>query len=276
MTDSAASTTSANPPQVAGVEPTTPQVPQPTGVFLPPNAQGSSSGSSSKSSSGSKLAERFRAAIIPTPAEEDPKPTVNELKAAYASTLERNQRLGAGPDAPLMTQSMREKHEAKFARPKKTFEEVRVRFRFPDRTQVEYQLPASTPLLSLYGVLRSSFRDSTAFTLYTSPPRQEYLETDAKLRGKRLSEMGWGAGAVVLVKWVSAPAMSPPPLRDELLKIAQPLEPPSMGMHGSEEASPAPASASASGGRTLGGDAASSQPQDKEKKMPKWLKGFKK
>lgn len=32
--------------------------------------------------------------------------------------------MGLGPDAPLMTQSMRDKHEAKHAKPKKTFDEV--------------------------------------------------------------------------------------------------------------------------------------------------------
>lgn len=99
---------------------------KPTAVFLPPDAKsgGGSSSNSSSSSIRSKLAERFKTAIIPIPNEEDPKPTVNELKTAYASTIERYQRLGIGPEVPLMTHNMREKHEAKFAKPKKTYDEV--------------------------------------------------------------------------------------------------------------------------------------------------------
>lgn len=114
------------------------------------------------------------------------------------------------------------------------------------------------------------------FTLYTSPPRQEYLESDTKLAGKRLSDMGWGGGAVVLVKWTDAQAAGPttsPFLKEELLAIAQPLEPPSMGISAAD-IEPSASQQKPAGARTLGGDPVPAQGQNAEKKIPKWLKGF--
>lgn len=115
------------PPETSQTAASSPAWPTPR-VFLPPTASTSAQpavASSSTSSTPSSSASR----IVPPVSNEDPKPTAEEIKAAYASTLERNQRAGIGPDAPLMTKAMREKHEAKFdkGKTKKTYQEVRCR-----------------------------------------------------------------------------------------------------------------------------------------------------
>lgn len=202
--------------------------------------------------------------------------------------------MGVNPNAPLMTKAMREREEAKRgggpgARRQYTevsaehsasqipqyltvlphlHPQIKIRFRLPDRTILEYNLPASTRLLSLYPLLQSNFTPPSPFVLYTSPPKVEYNENDVKLKSRTLGEMGWGGAAVVQVRFVGQPAS----LKEELVKEAQVLEPPKMGISDENAAKqqqqqPKPA------GRTLGGSADASS-DNKEKKIPKWFKGF--
>ena len=112
-------------------------------------------------------------------------------------------------------------------------------------------------------LLSSSFETSKPFTLYTSPPRTEYKEDDAKLSKSKLGDMGWGAAAIVQVRFHGEQAV----LKEESKSQAKVLEPPSMGMSGDQQQQQeknAP-----SGGRTLGGGTGNA-----EKKVPKWFKGF--
>lgn len=230
----------------------------------------------------------------------------------------------------MMTKAMREKHEAKFDRGKvkRTFNEVgrpaesrlrkekekaicsfmlrfalgftqvRVRFRLPDRTQLEYTLPSSTKLLDLYPLLRSTALPDTTttsipalprFILYTTPPRLDFPESDRRLTGKQIGEMGWGGAAVVSLRWVEDDAVTGgeakrlnradarQPLREGLRERGEVIEPPRMGMtgDGQEVEGRGKPAATASGGRTLGGGSGQGG-EEKEKKVPKWFKGFKK
>lgn len=253
-----------------------------------------------------------------------------ELQAAYASTIQSNKRAGVGPDAPLMTQAMREKHEARGGgSARRAFEEVssagidqwtllllltwlsfpsspiaatdlqiHVRFRFSDRTLLEYTLPASTPLPRLYPLLRSALLPSHAgkpFTLYTSPPKIDFPEEGItgpplpaalpgrprvakkpgqEFRGKTIGEMGWGGGAIVFLRWTGAgdeglnSSATLAPIREELRGEGKPLEAPKMGETQS-------GAAATMGGQTLGGSSASSAGgEPREKKVPKWFKGI--
>ncbi|CAO1622862.1 unnamed protein product [Jaminaea pallidilutea] len=281
-------------------------------VFLPPSASSSASASSSTPLSSASTTTPNPSQIRPPPPDEDPKPTAAELQAAYASTIQRNQRSGIGPEAPLMTQSMREKHEAKFqGPPKKTFNEIRVRIRLPDQTILEYQLPSTFPLLRLYTLLDASLvvpgSDSSssppAFTLYTSPPRVEFprdpppppkpLPVSKRSYGagankpaapawseKKIGDMGWGGASLVNVKWADEALNSRgavQPIKPELKAKAETLEPPKMGITDGDGGG-AGSGAAGGAGRTLGGGGNSSGRDEGtgEKKVPKWFKGFKK
>lgn len=137
-------------------------------------------------------------------------------------------------------------------------------------------------------MLRSTaFSDSVPpFVLYTTPPRQDLLERDARLKGKKIGDMGWGGAAVVSLRWVEEGATSAEakklnrsdtaqPIRERLREKVERMEPPKMGLGDESGAATPAAPSSSSAGRTLGGGSGSGG-QGEEKKIPKWFKGFKK
>lgn len=154
---------------------------------------------------------------------------------------------------------------------------------------VEYPLPPTTPLLHLYALLRGALLPSHAsrpLLLYTSPPKFEFSEDrirkgpppndkrNPNLRGKKIGDMGWGGGVIVNVKW-EQPTTRPEdvsPLREELKANAKLLEAPKMGMTEQSEEERKKAAA-APAGKTLGGGSTDAD-QGREKKVPKWFKGF--
>ena len=98
-----------------------PLYPEPI-VYLPP-VSGSSSSSSSFASS-SKAPPQAPPTIRPPLAEDaEFKPTTEEIKSAFASTIQRNRAMGISNDAPLMTQAMRERRGLG-EKAKKGFDEV--------------------------------------------------------------------------------------------------------------------------------------------------------
>mgnify|MGYP000734107458 CR=1 FL=1 len=134
-----------------------------------------------------------------------------------------------GPDAPLMTKSMREKEEARLGKQKKTWNEViivlpavsclyadrlsniqvKIRVRFADRTQLESTFPANAQMSDIYTFVRESLHpdvlsQNKKFTLFTAPPRKDYAETDPKIKGKGLAELGLVPAAVISVRWEDA------------------------------------------------------------------------
>lgn len=91
-----------------------------------------------------------------------------------------------------------------------------------------------------------------------------------KLRGRKLGDMGWGAAAIVQVRFHGEQAA----LKEELKSQAKVLEPPTMGMTGDQQQQQGKsAGGGGGGGRTLGGGP-SSNTGNAEKKVPKWFKGF--
>ncbi|PWN98074.1 hypothetical protein FA09DRAFT_329715 [Tilletiopsis washingtonensis] len=219
------------------------------------------------STAGPSLSERLAAQPEP------PAPSSGELRAAFAGALAGR----SGPDAPLMTRAMREKEDLKRNGPRKEWTQLRIRLRFPSRHHLEALFPASAPLSSLYSFLRQSVNDDARaqrakFVLYQTPPRREFAEKDAKLRGKTLLELGFAPQAVLCVKWENEAwnaSSAEPPLLPELLASAEELPaPPSFA-----QTPTAPPQ-----GQTLGGPAPqSAEGEKKEKKMPAWLaKGLKK
>ncbi|PWN48658.1 hypothetical protein IE53DRAFT_389121 [Violaceomyces palustris] len=206
---------------------------------------------------------------LPPPPAEDPKPTASEIKAAFVDHIAQRH----GPDAPLMTRAMREKEDIRLGRVKRTYESVRIRIRFSDRTQIESTFPSKSTLPVIYDFVKSTLSPEAAgkpFTLYQTPPKRDLLPNDPKLKGKTLSELGMVPAAVLSIRW-SDPEMNgnsfPAPLKQQLLSSAQDLPPP-----------PTFDGPSAAGGqgKTAGGtDSKEGESKPKESKpMPKWLKGL--
>ncbi|KAK0544800.1 hypothetical protein OC846_005924 [Tilletia horrida] len=224
-------------------------------VFLPANA-----------SAGPSRASQILAS--PLPEEQSPSPA--ELKQAFAGTLAGRH----GPDAPLMTKAMRERENAKYGIVKKTYTTVRLRVRFSNGTQLENTFPASATLTPVYNFVRSSLAPaytSKKFTLYVSPPKRDLGESDPKLKGKTLAELGLIPAAVVNIRWEDSAMNSnthPAPLSAELLGSAQEVPaPPSFD-------NPAASSGSSS---TSSSTPADGTAKKEPKALPKWLKaGFKK
>lgn len=139
------------------------------------------------------------AAPPPPPADNGLKPTSAELKSAFQDHIQQRH----GPDAPMMTKAMREKEEAKRRVGRKVYSEVKIRVRFADRTQLETSLPVTEKLPSIYGFVRNSLNTAaqqTPFTLFTSPPKTDYKESDKRT----LRELGFVPAAVLSVRWENA------------------------------------------------------------------------
>lgn len=216
-------------------------------VFNPPNAHGP--------------------ARIPPIQDDDPRPTASELKAAFSSHIEQRH----GPDAPLMTQAMREREEARLGIRKKEYNEARIRIRFSDRTILEATLPSSVEISSLYAFLRShldSNYQQKSFTIYQAPPKRDFPENpkDPKMKGKSLKELGMAPQASLNIRWEDAAMNSntfPAPLENSLKQKAEALPtPPSFE-------NPAGSDKSTSKSQSSDGGTA-------KKVMPKWLKGLQK
>ncbi|KAK0529175.1 hypothetical protein OC842_004322 [Tilletia horrida] len=199
---------------------------------------------------------------------DEPAPTPAELKQAFAGAIAGRH----GPDAPLMTKAMREREQAKYGT-KKTYTTVRLRIRFSNGTQLESTFPATSTLPPVYRFVRESLAPAHAakkFTLYVTPPKRDLAETDPKLRGTTLSELGLVPAAVLNIRWEDTQMNSnsyPAPLKPELLDKSEDIPtPPTFD-------SPATASQASSSSTTPKSDGAKRDP----KALPKWLKaGFKK
>ncbi|GAK66616.1 alveolar soft part sarcoma chromosome candidate 1-like [Moesziomyces antarcticus] len=194
---------------------------------------------------------------LPPPADDDLKPTPEELKAAFKSTL-----LGRhGPDAPLLTRALREKEEQRLglnSSKNRHWDHVKIRIRFSDRTMVEGSFSEADTINKVYEFLESVLDPTVkgkGVVIYTAPPKVEYRRTDAKVNAKTLRQLGLIPSAVVSLRW-DDPQMNsnayPAPIRQDLSSQAQDLpatnvQPPT-----------APASA----------------PEEKQKPLPKWLKNI--
>lgn len=157
-------------------------------VFLPPTTTTSSS------------------THITAEADEDLKPTPEELKTAFRSTiLQRN-----GPDAPLLTRALRERQEAQLglhSSRHRTWDNVRIRIRFSDRTMIERSFKETDTMDQVYSFLDESLDDAVkgkGVVIYTSPPKVEYKKGDTKVKGKTLRELGLIPSAVVSLRWDQA------------------------------------------------------------------------
>ncbi|KDN53179.1 hypothetical protein K437DRAFT_253509 [Tilletiaria anomala UBC 951] len=212
---------------------------------------------------------------LPSPPTEEPKATPAELKAAFADHIQMRH----GPDAPLMTKAMREKAEAMLGKQKRTWEYVKIRVRFSDRTQIESSFPSSASINEVYTFVRGAVRQDVldnkkgGFTLYTAPPCKDYVESDAKIRGKGLVELGLAPAAVLNVRWEDTAMNSnayPAPLKAELLCSAADLPPPKPFDR------PLGHSSDAAGGSGSAANSGKATGQRDPKALPKWLKGFSK
>ncbi|SPO30223.1 uncharacterized protein UTRI_05687 [Ustilago trichophora] len=244
-----------------------------------PIASGSGSGTISSSfSSSSSDRGQVRVFLPPTTtisssahitaeADEDLKPTPEELKTAFRSTiLQRN-----GPDAPLLTRALRERQEAQLglhSSRNRTWDNVRIRIRFSDRTMIEKSFKETDTIDQVYSFLEESLDDTAKakrVVIYTSPPKVEYNKADKKVKAKTLRELGLIPSAVVNLRWDQAEMNSnafPAPLKPELKHQAQPLSPPpSFDQPPPSNTTPA----TTSDGRSAGKEA---------KPVPKWLKNI--
>lgn len=156
---------------------------------------------------------------LPPPADDDLKPTPEELKAAFKSTL-----LGRhGPDAPLLTRALREKEEQRLglnSSKNRHWDHVKIRIRFSDRTMVEGSFSEADTIDKVYEFLESVLDPTVkgkGVVIYTAPPKVEYRRTDAKVNAKTLRQLGLIPSAVVSLRW-DDPQMNckskPPPASD--------------------------------------------------------------
>ena len=142
---------------------------------------------------------------LPPVQQEDPKPTPSELKQAFSSHIEQRN----GPDAPLMTSSMREREALRQGIQKKEKSETRIRIRFSDRTMLEATFQSTEKISILYTFLReqlSTTYKSKLFTLYQTPPKRDFPEEtkDPKMHGKSLKELGLVPQASLNIRWEDA------------------------------------------------------------------------
>ncbi|ETS60613.1 hypothetical protein PaG_05472 [Moesziomyces aphidis] len=195
---------------------------------------------------------------LPPPADDDLKPTPEELKAAFKSTL-----LGRhGPDAPLLTRALREKEEQRLglhSSRNRHWDDVKIRIRFSDRTMVEGSFSEADKIDKVYEFLESVLDPAAkgkGVVIYTAPPKCEYRRMDAKVNAKTLRQLGLIPSAVVSLRW-DDPQMNsnayPAPIRQDLRSQAQDLP------SSNAQSSTAPAA---------------SAPEDKQKPLPKWLKNI--
>ncbi|KIR28978.1 hypothetical protein I307_02379 [Cryptococcus deuterogattii 99/473] len=212
-------------------------------------------------------------------------PTVNDVRAIYASVSSRSKRLN---DAPLITSKYRdaEKGEREKAKRDKWPE-------FSDGTIIQSVFPSSSPIQPVYGFVRSCLDEASrtkTFILW-QPPRNRYPEhpipvskkpnpyktniiTPANygaVRGgvvqglqggtggqESLAELGLVPQSLLMIKWdeeeMNSSSFSAP-LKDELRKKSEPLPLPAV-KETSEIGTPVTATA---------------PDEARKKKIPKWL-----
>ncbi|THH28230.1 hypothetical protein EUX98_g5949 [Antrodiella citrinella] len=209
-------------------------------------------------------------------------PSAADLKAAQASLSARTQSL---VNAPLRTQAMREADDkAKRAK----WPTIKIRVRFPDRTQLEKTFPSNDKIRAVYAFVRGCLREDVKpikFVLYQTPPKRELKVSDPQVRDLTLFDLQLAPSSVLHLKFeddalnhinVSAP------LSPEVLAHAEELPLPP-----DPEVSSAPTpsggrtlgssnfgSGSGSGGKSSGGSGSVIGSTDI--KVPKWLKLSKK
>ncbi|WFD31186.1 hypothetical protein MSPP1_002220 [Malassezia sp. CBS 17886] len=175
-------------------------------------------------------------AYAPPPAESDDfEPTPAELRTAFAGVVEQRH----GPNAPLMTSAMRARRAAMRADAVKTYDTIRVRVRFSDRTQIETALPHSATIADVYafvdGALHDDARVSSAYVLFQSPPKRDFARDDPSLRTTTLAGLGFAPAAVLGIRWSDMQrntGAAAAPLRADLLARARDVPtPPAFGSH---------------------------------------------
>lgn len=133
----------------------------------------------------------------PPPDTDDFEPTSQELRAAFADTLQGRH----SSNAPLMTRAMREKRDQELGRTKKVYEHIRIRIRFADRMQIESTFPAAATIMDVYAFVDDALADaSDPYVLFQSPPRRDFPRTE-KARAQTLTSLGFAPAAVLGVRW---------------------------------------------------------------------------
>lgn len=135
----------------------------------------------------------------PPPDEDDFEPTTAELRHAFSDVLAQR----AGPNRPLMTSAMRAKEEAARNKNKKQYDSVRIRVRFPDRTQLEQVFAHTATVHDVYALVDSVLQEQNAgeYVLFQSPPRRDYARTSGA-DAPTLLELGFAPAAVLSIQWM--------------------------------------------------------------------------
>ncbi|GAA5941296.1 Ubx4p [Sporobolomyces koalae] len=160
-------------------------------------------------------------------------PTPVELQQAFAGQVKRREQL---VDRPLLTQKLRDQQQAQHSTDRAAkWPHTRIRIRFADRSQLEGVFPSTDKLVHLYEFVKLALDPElaqTPFVLYQSPPRTEYVKSDAQYRGKTLIDLQFTPSCVLYIKFLDPnqqqfnDTSSRPPLKSEILEIAAPLPPP--------------------------------------------------
>ncbi|WVQ89733.1 hypothetical protein IAS59_003496 [Cryptococcus gattii] len=218
-------------------------------------------------------------------------PTVNDVRAIYASVSSHSKRLN---DAPLITSKYRDAEKGEREKAKRDkWPETTMRIKFSDGTIIQSVFPSSSPIQPVYAFVRSCLDEASrtkAFILW-QPPRNRYPEhpipvskkpnpyktniiTPANygaVRGgvvqglqggtggqESLAELGLVPQSLLMIKWdeeeMNSSSFSAP-LKDELRKKSEQLPPPAV-KETSESGMPVTTAA---------------PDEAREKKIPKWL-----
>lgn len=199
-------------------------------------------------------------------------PTPSELQTAFAGQVRKREML---VDAPLLTRALREKEalEKKGVKANR-WPQTRIRIRFTDRSQLESVFPSTDTLTAIYEFVKCSIEEKhrqKPFVLYQTPPRQEYLRTDPKMKGKSLIDLQLTPSSVFYIKFEDEGLneSTTPPLIPALLSAAAdlPLPPPFDPAAAMVPAAPVVDSKSKSQKLGFGGSSG--------KVVPAWMRGGK-
>ncbi|OWZ66025.1 hypothetical protein AYX15_02566 [Cryptococcus neoformans] len=272
------------------------QVPQETNLAVEPVAETSSTPAAPTSTSTEPQIKVYNPVESAPKADEDLddaffEPTVNDVRAIYASVSSRSKRLN---EAPLITSKYRDAEKGEKEKAKRDkWPETTMRIKFSDGTIIQSVFPSSSPIQPVYAFVRSCLDEASqtkTFILW-QPPRNRYPEHPVPVTKKpnpyktniivpanygavrggvvqglqggtggqeSLAELGLVPQSLLMVKWdeeeMNSSSFSAP-LKDELRKKSEPLPPPAV-KETSESGAPVTAAA---------------PDQPKEKKIPKWL-----
>ncbi|WFD43758.1 hypothetical protein MPSI1_002422 [Malassezia psittaci] len=161
----------------------------------------------------------------PPPDHDNFEPTPAELRAAFSSTIQQKH----GPNAPLMTSAMRARQAEVNARSKKQYDMIKIRIRFPDRTQIEQTFSHTATISDLYELVDNALNEEGKgdYVLFQSPPKRDFPRA---ANSPTLSQLGFAPAAVLGIRWGDSSrntSQTPAPLREDLAARAReiPLTP---------------------------------------------------